>query len=109
MKETDLSAAIDKQAAAKATQLLKDIRTAITNAVNPYWRPKVANESFVGDEIRRVLAEMAKSTEWQHMKLLPLNETVSNCRLKIVNDLLNGLPQIQALLEMASQAEEESE
>lgn len=110
MKEPDLSKAIDQAAQQRAKMILNDIKRAVEVAVNGYFRPKQAGGEWIGDELRSVLEQMAKSAEWPQMKLHPpTRHLVDGCRAAIVNDLLTGLPKIQELMALSMQYMEESE
>lgn len=100
MTEVNLSAAIDKAAKQRAAAIMADIKESISKAVTPYWRTKQAGGEYIRGDILRVLAAMGRGTEWRDLKVVPSRFLVDACRAKIVNDLLNELPQVNELSRM---------
>lgn len=106
MKETSLSAAIDKAAMQRAVNILVDVRNAVKQALDPYWRPKGAGSELISKDINTLLEMMARSTEsFNRITVRPSAEMVNACRGAIVEDLLNGLPKLKELFEMANYEE----
>ena len=102
MKESNLAKAIDQAAEQRADKIIKAIRDSITKALEQHWRPKLAGEEFIGDDIRALLGKLSQSgTDWRSMSLTVSSELLAACRAAIINDLLNGLPQLRELAKMA--------
>lgn len=111
MKEPNLSKAIDKAALGNARKIIEDITKAITAALQPHWRPKLAGEEHIGEDIRRLLHELADSREWRSTTydFKPSSKMVDHCRAALVNDLLSGLPKLRELALMAEANETDAE
>jgi len=110
MKEPNLAKAIDKAAQQRAEEIIKNLKQAISDAAQRYWRPKNAGEEFIGDDVRGVLRALAASdTGWRHTSYRPSAFMVDACRAAIVNDLLKGLPKIADLMRMAELNESETD
>jgi len=103
MNEPNLSKAIDKAALGNARKIIEDITKAITAALQPHWRPKLAGEEHIGDDIRKLLHRLADSSEWRDAtyQFEPSSKMVDHCRAALVNDLLKGLPKLRELALMA--------
>ena len=104
MKEANLAKAIDRAAEQKAKEVLRSLSDAISKAVQPYWRSKATGDEHIGEDIRKLLREMAKSTEWRSLQIQPSEQMVNACRGAIGNDLLSGLPRLRELAQMAELA-----
>ena len=59
MKESNLAKAIDQAAEQRADKIIKAIRDSITKALEQHWRPKLAGEEFIGDDIRALLGKLS--------------------------------------------------
>ena len=105
MNEASLAQTIDKLAQKKAEDLLTNMRSAINNALQPYWRPKDACEEFHPEDIKNVLAEYVEciGKNDKRYKVEPTEALVNSCRAKVLNTLLAGLPQLAELASMAKQ------
>ena len=102
MKESNLAKAIDHAAQQRADAIIKKVRTAIIETIAKYWRPKEAGEEFIGDDIRRLLKTLADApNEMRSVSFTISSELLAACRAAIINDLLNGLPQLRELAKMA--------
>ena len=107
MKESNLAKAIDKAAEQRADAIVKAIRTAVIDALRNRWRPKEAGEEYIGDDIRRLLKAMSESKDMQSVSFVISSELLAACRAAIINDLLNGLPQLRELAQMASDQDQQ--
>jgi len=103
MKEANLSKAIDKAALGNARKIIEGITNAVTAALQPHWRSKLAGEEHIGEDIRRLLHELADATDWRAAAYAfePSSKMVDHCRAALVNDLLKGLPKLRELALMA--------
>ena len=102
MKESNLAKAIDRAAKQRAHAIIKKIRTAIIETLQKHWRPKEVGEEFIGDDITRLLKTMADAPNaMREVSFVPSSEMLAACRAAIINDLLNGLPQLRELAKMA--------
>ena len=105
MKEPDLAKAIDKLASIRAETFLREIYESFRQ---DSYRPKIAGEEFMGEDIKNVLIYYAKHTEnVPYPKPSPTEKLLNNCRATIINDLLIGLPKIKELLELQATSDNE--
>ncbi len=110
MNEPNLAKAIDKAAEQRAKDIIRKIQLAITTSLQPYWRPTNAGDEFIGDDIRELLKKLAEAnSDWRTMQFVPSQQMISACRGAIINDLLNGLPKLRQLAQMAGDENEETE
>ena len=109
MKESDLARAIDMAAEQRAKQLLQSVRDAVCNALKPYWRPDGAGRELISKDIRSLLVQMANADGIERTQVRPSTEMVDMCRADIVNGLLDGLPKLRELAQMAMQDDGDSE
>ena len=108
MKEPDLAKAIDKLASIRAETFLREILDKIKSCLKDSYRPKIAGEEFIGEDIKNVLIYYAKHTEnVPYPKPSPTEKLLNNCRATIINDLLIGLPKIKELLELQATSDNE--
>jgi len=107
MKESNLAKAIDKAAEQRAHAIIKKVRNAIIDTLRNHWRPKEAGEEFIGDDIRRLLKALADApNEMQSVSFVVSTDMLAACRAAIINDLLNGLPKLRELAQMAGENDE---
>jgi len=112
MTEPSISKAIDKAAKANAQQIIATIAAALSNALKPHWRPKLAGEEHIGDDIRKLLKALADSeTDWRAAayQFQPSSKMIDHCRASLVNDLLKGLPRLRELALLAESTEVDAE
>lgn len=106
MNESNLAKSIDKAAEQRAKEIIRKIQLAITDALRPYWRPTNAGDEFIGDDIRKLLKQLSETTnDWRVMSFEPSPEMLAACRGAIINDILNGLPKLRELAQMAGNEE----
>ncbi len=111
MNEPNLSKAIDKTALWNARKIIEGITNALTAALQPHWRSKLAGEEHIGEDIRRLLHELADANDWRvaAYNFEPSSKMVDHCRAALVNDLLKGLPKLRELALMAEANETDAE
>lgn len=100
MKESNLAKAIDKAAERRAEDIARDIQRAVVEAVKPHWRPKLAGEHYIGEDVRATLQMLAASNDWSTAKRRPSKELIEACRAAVINELLTGLPKLRELVLM---------
>lgn len=104
MNERTLSQTIDRLAEKKAKEFLEDILSRLNKILQDTYRPKIASEEFVREDVFAVIKQYVKNAETSSKGIpQPSANLVNACRAKILDDLLNGLPKIQELLKMQEQ------
>lgn len=103
MKEANLAKAIDHAAEQRANELMRNIYSAVTSAIKPFWHPQEAGKEWIGDDIRNVLSYAAAPTsDWRFgADIEPSEKLITACRAAIINDLLSGMPKLRELAQMA--------
>ena len=110
MKEPNLAKAIDRLASIRAEAFMLEVRNKIKASLSTYYRPKIAGEEFVGEDIKNILIYYAKHTDnTPYPKPTPTEKLLNACRATIINDLLAGLPKIKELMELQSREEPDAQ
>lgn len=109
MNESSLAKSIDRLAEKRAKDILTNVRAAIENALKPHWRPKDASEEWIGEDIKELLRNYINSIGeggW-NKGTPPSQELIDACRAKVLSELLNGLPKLGELVQLAEQPDYE--
>lgn len=109
MTESSLAKSIDRLAEKRAAEIIQQLRTTLDFALKPHWRPKDANQEHIGEDIKAVLLSFANAIETggDRKRTQPSPALINACRTQVLSELLNGLPKLGELVQLAEQPDYE--